>query len=389
MSESHSRLLPSLVSVQIALSLVLLIGASLFFRTLQNIQNFDPGFNREGVLLMNFETGTAFRADWLDEVRRLPGVVSASISTNSPLSGATWTEPAVPVGQALPERDNAIFIGAGPRFFETIQTPLLSGRVFTELDTAGSPTVAVVSETFARRHFPDRDPIGQHVSTTARVGTIARGPRDVEIVGIVKNTYEAGLRRDPYPIVYVPYAQLAGEFPLTLAVRATGSLESVAAGMRTVLQPKFPSTPLEVRPLSAQVEAAMVQERMMSTLAGGFAMLALLLACVGLYGLLAYAVTRRTRELGIRMALGAQRTRLIAMVLKGAVRLIVIGIAIGLPAGLMASRLLESMLFGLKPNDPGVIGVAIFLLTIAALIAAYLPARRASKVDPITALRHE
>jgi putative ABC transport system permease protein len=229
MSESRSRLLPTLVSVQIALSLVLLIGASLFFRTLQNIQNFDPGFSREGVLLMNFETGTAFRADWLEEIRRLPGVMSASISTNSPLSGATWTEPAVPAGQPLPERDNAIFIGAGPRFFETIQTRLLSGRVFTELDTPSSPTVGVVSEAFARRHFPDRDPIGQHVSTIARVGTAARGSRDVEIVGIVKNTYETGLRKDPYPVVYVPYAQLAGEFPVTLAVRATCSSRSSQA----------------------------------------------------------------------------------------------------------------------------------------------------------------
>jgi putative ABC transport system permease protein len=133
----------------------------------------------------------------------------------------------------------------------------------------------------------------------------------------------------------------------------------------------------------------MVQERMMSTLAGGFAMLAVVLACIGLYGLLAYAVTRRTKELGIRMALGAQRARLLAMVLKAAVRLIVIGIAIGLPAGLVVARLVQSMLFGLKANDPGVIGIAIFLLTIAALIAAYLPARRASRVDPMAALRHD
>jgi predicted permease len=386
----RSRLLPSLVIIQITISLVLLIGAILFVRTLQNLQNLDPGFNRSGVLLVSFQDGSIFRSELLEDVLRVPGVVSASISTHTPLSGATWSEPAMPQGQPLPQNDNAIFMGIGPRYFETMETPLVTGRGFDESDSANSRTVAVISEAYARRYFPGQNPIGQYLSTTARVGSAEAGkPRNVEIVGVAKDTNTTGLRRAPYPVVHVPYAQLKGDFPVTFEIRVSGSLVSAAAAIRAVLQQRLPSLPVEVRPLSEQVEATMVQERMLATLASGFAVLALILACIGLYGLLAYSVAQRTKEMGVRMALGAMPSRVIAMVLQSAVRLVLIGIGIGLPVAWAASHWIQSMLFGLAPTDPRVTTGAVLLLIAAAMIAAYIPARRASHVDPVVALRHE
>jgi putative ABC transport system permease protein len=373
------------VSTQVALALVLLAGAGLFVRTLRNLQNLDPGFSADGVLLVDLEgRRTAVPRELLEDVQRLPGVVSASLSTHTPLSGSVWSEPAVPAGQPIPERDNAYFIGAGPGFFGTMRIPLLSGREFTNRDSADSSGVALVNEVFAQRHFSHQNPVGQRLSANVRGQR-----RDLEIIGLVKNTNAAGLRAPSPPTVYVAYAQLTGDFPTTLAVRATAPLGRVSSAIQQALQSKLPGAPIEVRPLSAQIEATIIQERMMATLAGGFGLLALTLACVGLYGLLAYGVARRIKEIGIRMALGAQGTRVVALVLKGAARLVLIGIALGLPMAWAASRWVESMLFGLTPTDPAAIGGAIVLLTIAAQLAAYLPARRASRLDPLAALRHE
>jgi len=394
-SRSRSRLPSSLVCIQVALSLLLLIGAGLFVRTLRNLQSLDFGFKREGVLLVNLDRHqTAFPQRLLDDVRRVPGVISASISTHTPLSGSTWTDPVIPKGQAMPEHDTAIFAGIGPGFFETMGTPLLSGRGFVEGDAGSKPSVAVVSESFVARYLPGRNPVGQYL-TASIAGS---GPTDLEIVGVAKNVISSGLRRAPYPAVYVPYAQLTGDprpgskfaQPVsTLEIRAGGPLGQVAEEVRHALQAKLPNTSVEVRGLSAQVDAAMVQERMMATLAGGFGALALLLACVGLYGLLAYGVARRTREMGIRMALGARRRGVIGLIVAGAIRVVMAGIVLGVPTAWVASRWVESMLFGLRSTDPATIGGAAGVLTVAALLAAYLPARRASRIDPMSALRHE
>jgi predicted permease len=384
-SGSRSRLLPWLVSAQVALPLVLLAGAALFVRTLHNLQRVDPGFSAESVLLVDLEgRPVAVRRALIEEVQRLPGVASASLSTHTPLSGSVWSDPAVPAGQPLPERDNAFFIGAGPRFFATMQIHLMSGREFTERDSADGPAVAVVNEAYAQRHLANRNPVGQHLSASVN-GT----RKDLEIVGLARNTNAAGLRRSPPPTVYVAYAQLTGDVATTLAVRAAGPLGRVSPEIQQALQSKLPGAPIEVRPFSAQVEATIVKERMMATLAGGFGLLALTLTCVGLYGLLAYSVAQRTKEIGIRMALGAQAPRVVALVLKDGARLVAIGIALGLPAAWAASRWVESMLFGLTPTDPAAIGGAIVLLAVAAQLAACMPARRASRLDPLTALRHD
>jgi putative ABC transport system permease protein len=385
MSRSRSHVLPSLVSGQVALSFVLLVGAGLFVRTLQNLRQFDPGFASHGVLLADFEAQrTALPQELLAAVQRVTGVVTASVSTHTPLSGARWSEPAVPAGQPLPERDTALFVGAGPRFFETMGIALLSGREFTDYDTASSPGVAVINERYAQRFFPKQNPLGQHLAA------VVRGQkRDLEIVGIAKNTRVASLRTAPPSTVYVAYAQLTGDFPTTLEVRAAGPLGPVAAAVRGALQSRLPNAPIEVRQFSTQVSATLLQERMMATLAGAFGILALTLVSVGLYGLLAYTVARRTREIGIRMALGAQRLRVVMLILNGAARLVVIGIVVGLPAAWGASRWVQSMLFGLTPTDPIAIVGATLLLAFVAQLAAYLPAWRASRVNPLTALRHE
>jgi putative ABC transport system permease protein len=384
-SRRASRLLPSLVTVQVAFSLILLVAAGLFVRTLRNLENLDPGFRREGVLLVDLEGRRSTGArELIEAARQAPGAVSASISTHTPLSGSTWSEPVALPGEPLPARDNAIFAGAGPAFFETMRIPVLAGRVFSEQDAGDIPTVALVNEELVRRILGGRPAVGQHL--TAQV----RGHRaEMEIVGVVRNTALRGLRGAPYPAVYVPYYQLKAEIPSTLEVRAAGSLGQAASALQKAIQAKLPESSIEVRTLSGQVEAAIVQERMMAVLAGTFGALALLLSCVGLYGLLNYRVARRTREIGIRMALGAQRSEVIGREVLSAAGLVAAGMASGLPAVWVASKWVKSMLFGLAPTDPATIAGAAVLLTAAALTAAFIPARRASNVDPTTALRHE
>jgi predicted permease len=265
-----------------------------------------------------------------------------------------------------------------------MEIQLVAGREFTDQDSADSPPVAIVNERFARRYFGAQNPVGRQLSAK-----VSGERKDLEVIGLVKDTSVAGLRNAPPPTVYVSRAQLTGDRPATLEIRAGGALGAVPEALRQTLQHRLPGTTIDVRPLSAQVNATIVQERMMATLAGGFGLLALALACIGLYGLLAYTVARQTQEIGIRMALGAQRKQVVARVLADSARLVLIGIAIGAPATWAAARWVESMMFGLKPTDPTAIGGAILVLVAAAQLAAYLPARRASQVDPLTALRHE
>jgi putative ABC transport system permease protein len=381
----RSRLLPSLVAAQMALSLVLLIGAGLFIRTLRNLHGLDAGFRPEGVLLVGLERRPgSVPLSVLERVRALPGVVSASFSTHTPMSGATWSEPALPAGQRLPERDTAIFVGATPGFFGTLQIPIVAGRDFTDGDARQSPAVAIVNQRYADRYFPAQNPLGH------RLSAVVRGEhRELEIVGVARSANTSGLRRPPPPTVYVPYAQLIGDVPTNLELRVEGPVTGLTATLQQMLQPLQPNDPIEVERLSSQVDGTLVQERMMATLGAGFGLLALALACVGVYGLLAYGVARRTKEIGIRMALGARRSRVLTMVLAGAQRPLLAGVALGVPAAWALSRWIQSMLFGLQTYDPVAIGSATLLLTAVAHIAASVPAWRASRVDPLVALRHE
>ena len=251
-------------------------------------------------------------------MQRLPNVLSASLTTHTPLNGSLWSEPIVRAGEPQPERDTAFAVAASPHFFATMQIPLLSRRDFNDRDTPTSPPVAVVNEAFAQKYFAGTNPIGQRLSAGLR-----GKPRELEIVGVAKNTNNVALRRAPTATVYLAFQQFDSGFSATsLVARVRSSAAADTAGIRQMLQAQLPDTVLEVRPMSAQVASTIVQERMLATLAGGFGVLALMLACVGLYGLLAYSVTQRIKEIGIRMALGSTQRSIVALVLNGAVRLV-------------------------------------------------------------------
>jgi predicted permease len=384
-STSRSRLLTSLVILQVALSLVLVGGAGLFVRTLNNLQRVNTGFNAGSVFVVDLERGVGPSPNRLvDAIGRLPGVTSVSVTTHTPLDGSSWSEAIVPAGTPMPEKDNALIIGIGPRFLETLRISLSAGRDIGSGDTSGHQGVAVVNERYAGHYFPHRSPIGQHL-----VSDLMGQPADLEIVGVVKDTIASGLRRLPPPIVYVSFDQFGGKQSPQLVIRMDAAGASDVEAVRAALQAQLPMMPVALQPLDAQVNGTIVQERMMATLAGGFGALALVLSSVGLYGVLAYSVARRSREIGIRMALGASGAGVIARVLRDGVVLLVAGIALGAPAAWVASRSVSSMLFGVNPADPATIAAAIGLLTAATLVASYAPARRASRVDPLVALRHD
>jgi ABC-type antimicrobial peptide transport system permease subunit len=265
-----------------------------------------------------------------------------------------------------------------------MRIPLLSGREFTESDSADGRPVAVINDVFARRFFAGRNPVGEHLAATVR-----NQRRDLEIVGVAKSTSAAGLRNTPPPTVYVAYSQLTGDFPTTVVIRAGGTAAQAAADIQQIVAAKIPGALIDVHPLASQVAATLGQERMLATLAAAFGAVALALACVGVYGLLAYSVAQRTKEIGIRMALGARRQRIVTLVMTSGARLVLIGLAAGMPVAWAASRWIESLLFGLAPTDPAVMGGAMALLIAAGQFAAFVPARRASLVDSLAALRHD
>jgi predicted permease len=386
---TRKHLASVLVAAQVAISFVLLIGAGLFVRTLENLDRLEPGFRHDGVLLIEGDlhravndARTPFYRDMLQDIEHVPGVVSASLAANTPLSGGWWTDDVAINGQPWPG-EGAHFNSVSPHFFETLSTPLLAGRDFNDRDDATGPAVAIVNEAFVQRYFPDHHAIGQRVSVAEM-----HDPVGMEIVGVVKNAISQSLRDAPPPAVYLPLYQRQTEFP-TFVVRGSGSLTQVASSLRRKLQPRLLGTAIQVHTLTAQVEAALVQERLMATLAATFGALAVILPAIGLYGLLAYTVARRTSEIGVRMALGANRAGVMWLVIQDAVRILALGVVAGLPVAWAASRLMSAMLFGLTATDPATILAAAAILIAAGLLAGYLPARRASRVDPMVALRYE
>jgi predicted permease len=395
---SRGRLASGLVVAEVALSLLLLVGAGLFVGTLQNLRHRDAGFQSEGVLLLNVDGPRAgYRGPQLDafhdqllrDVERLPGVKSASLSRITPLAGGGINMPIAHNGQPLGP-GAPYFNAVGPKYFDTLQTSIVAGRDFTERDQPSSPRVAMVNEAFVKRHLSG-SAIGERLSTRAS---------ELEIVGVVRDAAYESLRDAPPPTVYVPFAQRGvaigvpadrlHEFgSVTLAVNAGSSASSVATALQRLVQPKLPGAPVQVRTFSGQIERALIRERVMATLAGGLGALALVLASVGLCGLLSYTVASRTNEIGVRMALGAAQGQVLWLVVGDASRLIALGVLLGLPAAWVSSRLVSSMLFGLAPTDPATLVGAAAVLGTSGLLASLLPARRAVNVDPMVALRHQ
>jgi predicted permease len=398
----HSSWRPSLshlfVVSQIAISLLMLVAAGLFVRTLSNLQSIQVGFDREGLLLFQMNARQAghkdpeivsFYTDLQKRLSAVPGVRSASVSHHPLLGQGTWMSDVVPVGtQPRPDVTTHILM-TGPEFFTTIQIPLLRGRAIDERDRPGSPPVAVVNEAYVKTNFGDRNPLGQHI-------VIHRRPpfenRDVEIVGVAKNARYGALTGDFPDVVYVPFNQ-SSYYPvdeMTFALRTSGDPLRFASTVREIVRQADPRVPVtNVKTEAAQIDQTMNQEIIFARLCTGFAILALIIACIGLYGTTAYAVARRTGEIGIRVALGAQPDVVVWMVLREVLLLILVGLAISLPTALGTSKLVASFLYGIKPNDPLALTSAVLTLVAAALLAGWVPARKASRIDPMIALRHE
>jgi putative ABC transport system permease protein len=383
-SRTRSRWLRALVSGQLALALVLIAAAGLFVRTFQNIRGLDPGFDTDGVVFAELDARRVGPRDLVAEVEQLPGVAAAALATHTPLSGAFWSEPFVAAGRPLPERDTALAIGVGPSYFSALRVRIASGRAFEAADRRGAPLVAIVNDAFARHHYPGQAVVGQRLSAR-----LQRVWQELTIVGVAANTQLTGLRADPPQTVYLPFAQLTDVHQVNLLVRGSGSPGSLARTIEPTVRAALPGMPIELQPLATQVGGTIAQERVLALLAGSFGLIALVLAAVGLYGLIAYGVAQRTPELGVRLALGARRRQVVGLVLGDAMRLVAVGVGLGLPLVWAASRWVRTLLFGVSPADPLAAGGSIAVLVAAALAAAYLPARRAARTDPLVALRHE
>jgi predicted permease len=320
----------------------------------------------------------------LDAVRGVPGVIAAGAGTHTPLDGSSWSEAIMPAGQLMPETDNALIVAVGPGFMDALQMPLVSGRAFTSGDRAESAPVAIVNERYAERFLQDQPALGTHL-----VSNLMGKTADLQVVGVVRNTAASNLRRLPPAIVYVPFAQFGANHGPSLVIRVSPSGARVAVAVQEALRRQLPANPVEIRALSTQIGGTILRERLMATLAGAFGVLALGLASIGLYGLLAYSVVQRFREIGIRMALGASSAGVVKSVLFGGARLVAIGVVAGCLVVWTVTRSIESMLFQLTPTDPSAILAAILILVGAASLASYLPARRASRVDPLRVLRDQ
>jgi putative ABC transport system permease protein len=381
------------VAAQVAISLLLVLGAGLFLRTLANLKGLDPGFRGGNVLLVSLHPGLSryspertrhFFDQLLERVEALPGVVSASVADNALLAGAAYLGVTVEGRPARPgEEPSAALKTVTPRFFETMGIPLRLGRDFLPEDRAGLPLVAIVNEAFARQRFAGENPIGKHIG-------VGEKP-DREIVGVIADTKYRELRAPAPGTLYLPINQEERpSFARTLHVRTTLDAQSMYLAIRAevrALDKELPIAPLMT--FSKVVDAQLVRERLLAALSGFFGGLALLLASVGLYGVIAYSVQRRSREIGIRIALGAKRGTVIWMVMRHCMVLIGAGLAAGLPLALWLSKLVTSLLFGVAPGDPLAVAGATGLLIAVGGIAGYLPARRAALVDPMNALRHE
>ena len=381
---------------QVAISLLLLVAAGLFIRTLVNLQSIPSGFNEENAVLFRVDTSTtgykdndpkltALMTEVEDKVRAIPNVQAASFAFIT-FGQGFWTSPAftrevdIPEGQSRSVRNNTV----GNDFFAAMGLPLVLGRGFGPQDTNTSQKVAVVSESMVQRFFPNGSPLGK------RFGINGPDSRDeIEVIGVVKDAKYGTLTEKVRPMAFYPHSQLPGALG-NLMVRFSGPSSAVVPQVRQTITQINRNLPIDdVVSLSDQIGRSLVQQKLVARLAGFFGALALVLACIGLYGVMSYGVARRTNEIGIRMALGARGQNVLWLVLREALTLVVLGLVVGVLASLALTKTAASLLYELKPNDPLTIAGATILLALVAALAGYLPARRASRVDPMVALREE
>jgi len=383
-----------LVVAQVALSLLLLVGAGLFTRTLQNLKSIDPGFRTDHLLsfsmdpqLNGYDTprANALYAQLNDRFSHLPGVSGATLANIALLTGSSWVFSIDVPGRERKENDPPPIVDPiGPKYFSAIGTPLMAGREFSVADGAAAPKVAIVNEVFARTFFDGQNPVGR---TFYFSGTKTQ---PIEIVGIVKDGRYGDLTEPAKPFIFCPYTQRPQPGGMTFYIRTRQDPEAVLSSIRQTVHEADANLPIfAVKTMDQQIDESVFTQSIISQLSAFFGLLAAMLAAVGLYGVMSYMVTRRTREIGIRMALGAGRASVLRLMISEAAILIGIGIAIALPAAFPLTKLTQSLLYGVGAHDPFVIAGATALLAFVALFAGYLPAARAARVDPLNALRQD
>jgi predicted permease len=375
-----------------------MIGAGLLVRSLRNLKDFYPGFNKDNLLLVSINPGmvgykepraNALYRTLTDRMDGLPGVRGISFSMDAPLSGgSSFVVPTVE-GYRPPSGRESTHAGiniVGPRYFKTLETPIYLGRDFTSADDAGAPKVAIIDQSLAHFYYGDTNPIGRRISVPGWVGDTSW----FAIVGVVADAKNHDLREQPMPMVYLPVYQSSVPSGVTFEIRTEKDpAVATTAVLRAIAEADRRLPVFGVRTLDEQLDDSLVEERLVASLSGTFGLLAVTLACVGLYGLMAYAVNRRINEIGVRMALGARREQIAGMILGESLLLVIAGLAIGVPSALGAARLIRSELYGLNPSDPMNMLIAVAVMVGISALAGYLPARRAMRIDPMVALRHE
>jgi predicted permease len=389
----------AMVVLQVGLSMVLLTGAGLFARSLLNLQSENVGFDRSSMLLVGVDPRLAgykpaelptLYQQLLDRIGNLPNVRSVTMATYSPMSGSHRGS-SINVPSYTPQPDEDVVVEdvlAGPKYAETLGIPLLRGRDLSIRDTVSAPRVALVNEAFANRYFKDQNPVGRNFTFDDETDN----GKMLEIIGVVGDVKTEDAREKQEPAVYRPILQIADEaaYSVNIQIRTAGDPSSFTNSVRQTINGLDDKIPIfGVTTLEEQVHGTLKQDRLIAQLVSFFGALALILACIGLYGVMAHGVARRTNEIGIRMALGARGGNIAWMILRETLLLVVIGLAIGIPVAVFAARFISSQLFGLNPTDPAALIGAAVLLTLVALIAGYVPARRASRVNPLNALRYE
>jgi len=384
-----------LVMAQVALSFLLLFGAGLFVRSLFNLQATDTGFD-EMDNLVTFQVSPALNGydgpratrlytDLLEQIRALPGIKSASLASVALLSGNEWDSSMSVEGHIAKDGEDmqAFMNSLSPGYFETMGISLLEGRDFDRRDIKEDAKVAIVNQRFAKHYFGDRSAIGRHLGRSSRPDT----KLDVQIIGVVEDTLYEGPREGIRRQVFVPNW---GKQGVAFYVRTSLGSHSAHGLLRTAVKKLDVGLPIyQMKTLAAQLDETLLTERLIALLSAGFGMLATLLAAIGLYGVMAFVVARRTKELGLRMALGAQPREVIWMVMREVLTLLGLGLLVGVPTAILLGRYVAAQLYGIEANDPWVAGTSMLLLILVASLAGFIPARRASRIDPIVALRYE
>jgi predicted permease len=392
---SRSRLRTTLIAGQMAFSLVVLVAAGLLLRTLQNLQTADPGFTTDHVLVADFDlqmrnyqrpAGERFYADLRARLSTLPGVAAATWVQSTPLNGSLARRyTTIPGYQVKPgEREEIAFNVIGPLYFKTLGIPLVAGRDFTDADRMGAQRVVIVNESMAKHYWPNGDAIGRRIQ---------QGPNDSLprlVVGIAKDTRHENMTSPTEPFFFLPLGQ-SYSATMSLVMRSSGrDAAALTADLRREVKALDNALPIHrIRTMTEMRGQSLEMQRTVASMLGAFGALALFLASVGVFGVMSYLVSQRTRELGVRIALGARPASVLSLVVSQGVRMAMIGVGVGLVLALGATRLLSGMLYGVSPTDPVVFGGVALLLTAAAALASWVPARRATRVDPVVALRAE